>query len=241
MNKGFFIITGTSRGIGEALAQILLQEGHHVVGISRNESSMLSEYSNFTHHKFDLLDISGIDALLTKIINVSNVTDYEMIGLINNAAVLEPLKSIEDCTSEEISINLQIDLTSPAVLTSNFIRLVQNLSMRKKIMNISSGSAIYASPDMSVYSAAKAGMNMFTRCVGEEQKMNSDPIEVIAVGPGMVETQMQEIARSKKPKDFQMAKFFRDAHSQGELTSTVAAAQKLNSILFEKYETGSIL
>jgi benzil reductase ((S)-benzoin forming) len=41
MDNGFFLITGTSRGIGEALAQKILEEGHTVLGISRNRSDIL--------------------------------------------------------------------------------------------------------------------------------------------------------------------------------------------------------
>lgn len=96
--------------------------------------------------------------------------ELEMICLINNAAMLEPLKSIEECGAWEINKNLQISLIAPIVLSSCFIKQTHHFQGRRKIINISSGSGKYPAPDMSIYCTAKAGLNMFTHCVGAEQK-----------------------------------------------------------------------
>lgn len=95
------------------------------------------------------------------------------------------------------------------------IRLHQEnggLSIRKKIINISSGSGIYPAPTMSVYCSVKAGINMFTQSVGSEQRNRPNPVEIIAVNPGMVDTDMQRMARGKNEQEFEMAKAFAHAH-----------------------------
>jgi benzil reductase ((S)-benzoin forming) len=58
-----FIITGTSRGIGEALARLLLENNQLVYGISRSQSR-LTDYENYQHVTFDLGDTEKIDSML---------------------------------------------------------------------------------------------------------------------------------------------------------------------------------
>lgn len=241
MNISHFIITGTSRGIGEQLAKMLLENGNFVYGISRGDSHLLDKYENYIHFNFDLSDVLGIEHLLSKIFDQININNAEMICLINNAAMLEPLKSIDRCNAEEINKNVQISLIAPMVLTSCFIQQLDNVQIRQKIINISSGSGIYPAAGMSVYCTAKAGINMFTMCMGAEQSKRKHPIEVIAVDPGMVETEMQIIARGKNDQDFEMAKFFQQAHETGQLQSTENLAKHLLKIIDKKIEPGKLV
>jgi len=163
MSKGFYIITGTSRGIGEALTKMLLEKEHHVIGISRGASDILSRHKNYTHYNYDLTDTANIEQLLSGILIKLKIEETEMICLVNNAAMLEPLKSIENCEPEEISKSLSINLVAPIVMSSCFIKLTDHLKVRRKIVNITSGAGVHPLEDMSMYCTAKAGLNMFTR------------------------------------------------------------------------------
>lgn len=241
MNKGHFIITGTSRGIGEQLARMLLDQGNVVYGISRGDSNDLDKYKDYIHHHFDLSNILGIERMLKGIFNQMNLHDSEMICLINNAAMLEPLKTIDNCSAEEINKNLEISLIAPMVMTSYFIKQFNSVQIRKKIINISSGSGTYPAPGMSVYCTAKAGINMFTQCIGAEQSKQPYPIEIIAVDPGMVETELQIAAREQNDQDFEMAKFFRQAHETGQLQSTEELGNHLLHIIDQKMESGKLI
>lgn len=243
MNLNHFIITGTSKGIGEKLAQLLLEEGYFVYGISRGASALLSSYTKYEHFNFDLGNVLGIERLVSEIarrINGNSIRT-EMICLINNAAMLEPLKSIDQCSPEEINTNLQVSLIAPTVLTACFIKQFNHVSARRKIMNISSGSGSYPAPGMSVYCTAKAGMNMFTRCVGEEQRRREHPVEIIAVDPGMVDTEMQAVAREKSEEQYEMANFFKRAHQSGQLQSTENLGKHLLNIIHSKIEAGKLV
>lgn len=241
MAEKHFIITGTSRGIGEQLAMMLLERGSHVHGISRGSSDVLCKYKNYSHLRFDLSNTMGAQHMIDGILESINTNDTDMLCLINNAAMLEPLKSIEKCTQEEINENLQISLIAPMVLTSCFIQQTVNLQLRRKIINISSGSGTYPAPDMSVYCTAKAGLNMFTRCVGAEQNKRENPIEIIAVDPGMVDTELQRVARGKNETDFGMAPFFNAAHETGQLISTRDLGEHLLHRIDQKIEPGKIV
>lgn len=241
MERGHFIITGTSKGIGEQLASMLLDRGHHVYGIARRFSERLRSYSNYNHRTFDLSDIMALDTLIEEIVNGVNINDSEIFCLINNAAVLEPLKSIERCTAEEIQQHLQVSLMAPMILTSSFIRHTEHIDIRRKIMNISSGSGTYPAPGMSVYCTAKAGINMFTQCIGAEQSSCSRPVEIVAVDPGMVETELQAAARGKDEQEFRMAKLFKQAHESGQIQSTEELGRYLLRIIEDEISPGKLV
>jgi len=84
MENGFFLITGTSKGIGEALAQKVLQEGNTVLGVSRNQPDTLKS-TNYYHLSFDLTDTSRISQILDKSNEVVDKQSFDIVCLVNNA------------------------------------------------------------------------------------------------------------------------------------------------------------
>ena len=78
------LITGTSRGIGEAIARMFLKENHEVIGIDRMNQSIT--HNNYTHYKCDVLDYE----------NLPDIDDVNI--LINNAGTLN---------EDDIDINLK--------------------------------------------------------------------------------------------------------------------------------------
>lgn len=68
-----FIITGTSRGIGEEVSKVLLEEENYVYGISRGDSTRLSGYKRYHHYNYVLSYVSGIESLLSRILNQMNI------------------------------------------------------------------------------------------------------------------------------------------------------------------------
>jgi benzil reductase ((S)-benzoin forming) len=241
MSGGQFIITGTSRGIGEQLAYMLLEKGNVVHGVARGTSERLGSCPNYRHHIYNLNEPSGIEELMDNIFEQIEPDHADMICLINNASMLEPLKAIELCDAADIHMNVQISLIAPMILTSCFIKKTEELSIRKKIINISSGSGTYPAPTMSVYCSVKAGINMFTQSVGIEQRNRRYPVEIIAVNPGMVDTDMQRMARGKNEQEFEMAQAFVHAHESGQLLSTEEIGSHLLNMIYEKLESGRVL
>ena len=237
MGNGFFLITGTSRGIGEALAQKILDEGDTVLGISRNRSDNLKSL-NYYHLPFDLTETARLGQIIEKANEIVDDRGFEFVCLINNASAVEPIGPIEKCPATEIESHLKIGLLAPILLTSLFIQRFSNAKIRKKIAFISSGAAFTPLPDESIYCASKAGMHMFGKCVGSEQKNKDDGFEVISIGPGMVDTSMQLAARSKTSDEFALADFFKQAFEDGRLQEPSKVAEKIYSMLGNEYEQG---
>ena len=77
---------------------------------------------------------------------------------------------------------------------------------------------------------------MFAQCVGLEQKNREYGFEVISIGPGMVDTSMQQAVRSKSSDEYVMADFFKQAFEDGRLQKPDNFAEKIYTILENIYE-----
>lgn len=80
------------------------------------------------------------------------------VNLINNASVVAPVAFIDTANVNDISGNIKVNLLAPIILSSLFIKYTTKLITEKRLLNISSSSAKYHHPGMSMYSAAKAGI-----------------------------------------------------------------------------------
>lgn len=240
MKRSQFIITGASRGIGEQLSLMLLENGFPVTGIARGQSERLMQQPGYTHIHYDLADHDGLDALIQSQIHTVQ-DDIELVCLINNASMLEPLKAIERCSAKEIEHHFQVSLVTPIILTSAFIRHTEKLNIKRKVINLTSGSGTYPAPHMSVYCTAKAGINMFTQCVGAEQQFTENSVEIIAVDPGMVDTDMQRQARSQDREAFEMGPAFQQAYETGQLLAKEEIGWHLLRLIGVSFETGKLV
>jgi benzil reductase ((S)-benzoin forming) len=237
MASEFYLISGTSRGIGRALAQSILDRGHTVLGLSRNRPPGL-EAEAYHHLAFDLSDTLRIGQVMEQVEQIVDGRRFEFVCLVNNASATEPIGPIEDCPANEIESHLRIGLIAPMILTSLFMRRFASERIRKKVAFISSGAAFNAMPGGSVYGGAKAGLHMFAQCVGLEQEDGPGGFELVSIGPGMVDTPMQETVRSKSSDEFAMAGFFQQAFRDGRLQEPGQVAEKICKILADRYEQG---
>lgn len=237
MASEFYLITGTSRGIGQALACKIIAEGHTVLGLSRGRPDALAS-ERYHHLALDLSDTSGLDQVMEEVERIVGGQDIEFVCLVNNASAAEPIGAIEHCPAGQIESHLLIGLIAPMVLTSLFMRRFAAEKMRKKVAFISSGAAFRPIPGESIYCSAKAGLHMFAQCVGLEQEDGANGFEVISIGPGMVDTAMQQAVRSKSNDEFAMADFFKQAFEEGRLQEPGKVAEKIYTILANRYDQG---
>jgi benzil reductase ((S)-benzoin forming) len=239
----YFMITGTSRGLGEAMALKLISPDHRLICISRTKNAnLIAASSHLDYYEFDLRNVNEIEALMDQVFQKIDLANAEGIYLINNAAVLTPFSRIEQATSQELMDNLHINLLAPIALTSSFIGLTQHLPIEKRILNISSASAKQLLPGMSAYSAAKAGLDIFSTCVGLEQGTESTAVKIVSVYPGMIDTGLQEQARNTSTEALNTPDIFKMVKDRGMLTSPHATADKLISLLLgSSFHQGTVV
>lgn len=237
MKNGFFLITGTSKGIGEALAKHLLEKNNTVLGVARSQSDVLKN-SGYHHLPFDLADTSRISEIIVKMNEIVDNRNFDFVCLVSNAGLAEPLKSIERSPVDQIEAHIRICLIAPMILTSMFMQRFSEDRVRKKIVFISSRLAFTALPGVSVYCSTKAGINMFAQCVGLEQESRENGFELISIDPGMVDTTMQQVARSKSDDEFASVGQFKQAFKAGKLQEASKVAEKISYLIDNKYEPG---
>ncbi|MGQ3380908.1 SDR family NAD(P)-dependent oxidoreductase [Priestia endophytica] len=234
----YYIITRTSNEIGEALVKELLarKEQNHIISISRRENVILSEIAkthnkNFSFYKLDLRKTELIKGTIQSIFNNDVHNNNEGIYLINNVGVIGPLGPIEKNTDTEIMDNMIINLISPMILTSHFIKHTNYLESDKRILNISSGLAKYLLPSQSAYSTSKCGLDSFTKSIALEQKEKKFPVRIVSVYPGVIGTKLQEEIRAANKEDFPLVHLFQEVYGNRRLQTSEDTAKKLLELL----------
>jgi len=229
--KKYFIITGTSRGLGLAFAENLLDENHALFLISRSESNI----------SFDLSELAKIERLVSNLIDHIPSDDCDGIFLINNAATAEPVKPIDKATQVEITTAAHLNFLAPVLLTSAFISGTKKFKVRKKILNITSGAATNPHHGMGMYCSTKAGLDQFTRCIALEQNKQEHPVEIHGISPGFVDTAMLRGLGEKSQDDFASKPMFQEVISSGKPLNPDAVAKKILRLWFsEKLKHGRI-
>ncbi|WP_273777316.1 MULTISPECIES: 3-oxoacyl-ACP reductase FabG [unclassified Acinetobacter] len=182
------LVTGASRGIGAAIAQQLIQDGYFVVGTATSESGAAKLTEKFGENGAGaVLDVRNGDEI------EALVTDIEqkygsILVLVNNAGITKDnllLRMSEDDWDDILNIHLK------AVYRLSK-RVLKGMTRARfgRIINISSVVAHFANPGQANYSAAKAGIEAFSRSLAKE--MGSRQITVNSVAPGFIATEMTD-------------------------------------------------
>lgn len=189
------IITGASRGIGEATARHLASQGAKVFLAARSLEALESiaqEIRNSGGHAYaQSCDVSQYD-------QVKALTDFavketgQIDILINNAGVIDPVARIDQSDPEAWS--KVVDINLKGVYYAMHSALPQMLQQKQGIiLNISSGAASKALEGWSHYCSTKAACLSLTKCAHEEYA--SKGIRVVGLSPGTVATDMQVVIK----------------------------------------------
>lgn len=215
-----YIISGASKGLGQALSRQLHESGHGVYGLSRSKGGTCGRYV-----ECDFSDIVKTELALNEVLQQLDFDTADSVTLINNAADLNPVLPVGKATPSEIERSLKINLIAPAVLTSLFIEKTESFSGRRRIVNITSKTGQTPYYGLSLYCMAKAGLEQLSACVVLEQAEQANPVEILLVDPGSMDTPMQEVIRAACPEYFPAVEHFRSRYENGELPSPETVAK----------------
>ncbi|KDQ64591.1 hypothetical protein JAAARDRAFT_28234 [Jaapia argillacea MUCL 33604] len=215
--KPVVVITGASKGIGLAVTKILLEElNANVVAISRTKTPELVALVEANKDALLTVECSVTDATgFSQAIALAEKTYQHIDGLILNAAVMEPLGSIETANLAQWKEHFDINFFSLVTALQLTLPALRKSELRGRVVMVSSGAATGATAGFGVYAASKAAMNSLCRTLAQEEP----GIISVALRPGMVDTAMQLALReygADHLKDADYKKFV-DAHAEGRL------------------------
>ncbi len=222
--SSLYIITGSSKGIGEALVDLLLEEDDsEVIGISR--SKVKKENPNYTHLEIDL---GQIEELIDRVGDIFPKKEFRKIVLINNAGWIGEIDHFGHLKDQSIKNIFEINTIAPAILMNGFVKNYSNqVNAERVVVNISSGAAKKSIDGWSGYSASKAALDMMSKTAQLEAELDKNGIRFFAVAPGVVDTEMQTEIRSASEDSFSALTKFKSLKENNQLSSPNHAAEKL--------------
>ena len=196
------LVTGSTAGIGKAIALKLAGLDYHVLINGRRELSAVRQQiseieslsGNCTYIQGDISQ-KETRATITEIIESLGRLDI----LVNNAGIsTRGRKDILNLNEQDIKDVFQVNLIGPMLLTSALVPLMKAGEGRSYIINIASISSYAVSTNRADYCISKAGMSMMTGLFAA--RLASENIGVFEIRPGIIATDMTSPVKDKYDK-----------------------------------------
>lgn len=235
--KHLTILTGASRGMGLAMAQLLCAQAHaQILCISRQSAPELDSWAanqgaNLVQWHADLAQPIPVAQKLLAWLQALNPTEFASATLINNAGVIGHLGPLSPQHDQLLQQTLAINLEAPMQLTAAFLTATRAWAARKKIVNISSGLGRRAMAGSSMYCASKAGLDHYSRCVALEEASLPNGASIVSLAPGVIDTDMQSDLRAGDQSLFPERENFVKLKATGALATPKEAAARVLAYL----------
>ena len=183
------LVTGASRGIGQAISERLVKQGLYVIGTATSEggAQTISDRlgSNGESRVLNVTDATMVNALAKSLAD----DEKSPLVLVNNAGITKDTLMLR-MKPDDWQAVIDTNLTSIFTVVSAFIKPMTK-ARTGRIINISSVVGSMGNAGQVNYAAAKAGLEGMTRAMARE--FGSRAITVNAVAPGFIETDMTHV------------------------------------------------
>ena len=189
------LVTGSSRGLGLAIATALAAAGAKVIINGRNEAALAEcleklrkDFGNVHVSAFDVTHEVSVDKAISEIETNHGIIDI----LVNNAGMIKRVPAVDMSVADWEEV-VRMDLTSPFIISKRVAKSMITRGAGGKIINICSMMSEIGRGTVSAYAAAKGGLKMLTRNLAVEwAKYN---IQVNGIGPGYFATELTKAIR----------------------------------------------
>jgi NAD(P)-dependent dehydrogenase (short-subunit alcohol dehydrogenase family) len=171
------VVTGASRGIGEAVARRLAAGGWQVLGtVRREEDAARLRAAGFLAVVADVTDPAGVHRLA---VAAADAGGGRLGAVVNNAGITGggPLEGAGEGARAVVETNLE----GPMLVTAALLPLLR--AARGRIVNIGSSSAVLATPFLAAYAASKAGLEAWSDALRRELAPFGVGVTLLRVGP----------------------------------------------------------
>jgi NAD(P)-dependent dehydrogenase (short-subunit alcohol dehydrogenase family) len=218
------IITGGSRGLGQALCKEFESRDYKILEFSRSAPYGYSVRIDLANPEQSRLAVANAVASI-------DPGQLQELIVISNAGMLEPIGPTSSKSYLDVVKNMNTNFVSAVLVLTEIIAKFQAAACRKVIVNISSGAALKGRAGWSLYCAAKAGMENFIRALALEQWVQPQPFIPINIDPGVIDTEMQALIRGTSQSDFPDVEMFIQRKEQGLLVPPERVAAAIVRIL----------
>lgn len=213
------IVTGTSTGVGQAVAQALLNRGWRVVGIARRPAPFT--HAAYRHIAYDLADVAADPTSLEAQLEAhARGANARRVGLVNNAASPEGLVPLANLDTRLLARIFAVNAIAPLWLMGYVVRTTRS-DRALRIVNVSTGAATIGFPGLAAYGSSKAALRLAGMSLAREWDAGgiatSTPRDaaIVSYEPGIVDTDMQRYARSRSPAEFPWVGIFLEFEARG--------------------------
>ncbi|MEL6538086.1 MAG: SDR family NAD(P)-dependent oxidoreductase [Bacteroidota bacterium] len=187
-NQPSIFITGGARGIGLAIAKLFLQRGWFVgiYDLDTEELDKAVSTLNAPNLVSGALDVTNPDSAKGALEHFTKQTDGRLDVLVNNAGMAR-VGEFEASLLQDYQQMVELNMVGPITMTYQALPLLKS-TPNSRLINLSSASAIYGNPELTVYAATKVGVRHLTE--GWRLGLAKFGIHVTAVLPIYTRTRM---------------------------------------------------
>ncbi len=177
------VITGAASGMGRDIARLFAREGARLALLDRNESGVREVAAELSAAAYGC-DVSN-RAQVDKVVAEAGAALGGIDGLVNAAGILVT-KQFDELDPESWDRMLAVNLTGPYNICRAALPMLRAAD-KATIVNIASVSALMPMAGTAGYSASKAGLAMFTKCIAFDL---GPKIRANTICPGVIKTEM---------------------------------------------------
>jgi NAD(P)-dependent dehydrogenase (short-subunit alcohol dehydrogenase family) len=186
MSKKFIVLTGVTRGLGRALLEGFIEDGHTVAGCGRNAKGIEELRQIYpTPNSFTPIDVTNdaaVKAWAEIVLKEHGAPDL----LINNAALINRTAPLWEITADEFDQVIAVNINGVANMIRHFVpaMIARGAGV---IANFSSGWGQSTSPEVAPYCATKFAIEGMTQAFAQELPPG---MAAVPVNPGIIDTEM---------------------------------------------------
>lgn len=207
---GSFVVTGVSRGIGRALAERLVGDGHAVFGIVRNAAAV-ADLGLAGTVELDLAATADYPVALASL----QVELPSLDGLVHCAGIVRPGR-LADTDPADFTEQFAINVVAAAELVRHWLPALR--AAAGTVVLVNSGSGLSSRPPLSSYGASKFALRGYADALRQEEP----GIRVSTVYPGRTGTDMQRSVRAAEDGAYDESAYLVPATVAGVIASVLA-------------------
>ncbi|MEV0594136.1 SDR family oxidoreductase [Nonomuraea cavernae] len=188
------LVTGASRGVGEAIARVLAPTHHLILG-GRDEgalSELADEFPDARPWPVELTELSPAD-----------VEGVERVDVLVHSAGISPLGRVAELPADAWRDAMELNVIAVAELTRLLLPALR--AAGGHVVCVNSGAGLRANPGWGAYAATKFALRAFADALRQEEPA----LRVTSVYPGRVDTDMQRAVRAQEGGAYEPDRYLR--------------------------------